>query len=639
MATEQPNSGSVQCDAPEIVALVERRRAARQAGDFKAADAIRNELLHKHSMVVEDLPGGRSFARRRDVGPKRGAPPTRRDPSQIIETSLRNGGRDAAYLQATSVSQLANAALALVNDGETAQRDGTRVDAALRNLVQAAHHRLRDVPASCPEVAAALAAANTAFTFALAGVVDTTLYNLLGDAIATTLRKRGRKMKAANVMAALEKVAAAGLHRGHECFQVALELVAADRAAGHRLGFANTKSVRQLERAGALSTFDDQPLLWLFRHATRQRKRRVQELPRLSVEAVQAAVTSPTHETRDASAQKVARLELDASCHDVLDIGCGFGVSLLGLADELRDRTLRAPQDHLRVGPIDLSSQHCRLFGFDLNSAATTFAQSAVRRLGLSTQHVHFVTATAEDALRWAGADLQSAQRPVSILLQFPTPFKISDARRRQQEQEQEAQNDQNQSNEASEHEQNQRTSSGSANINGNSQLPGDNDAFMVNDRIVRMAVEAMRRRPGGFLYLQSNVEDVAVAMRRRIEVAARGVLVPHVPADDAVDDQHTHHTATAGSTTRPAAVETAEAAAETLNLRQKRLAEAASCGGSIAECVATGSGWLKHSPMPRRARTETEVAYATDGKPVYRVLFVHAHGRRGEMTTEGVPT
>jgi cysteinyl-tRNA synthetase len=43
--------------SPEILALLEARQAARQAKDFKRADALRDELKAK-GWVIEDTPKG-----------------------------------------------------------------------------------------------------------------------------------------------------------------------------------------------------------------------------------------------------------------------------------------------------------------------------------------------------------------------------------------------------------------------------------------------------------------------------------------------------------------------------------------------------------------------------------------------------
>ena len=157
------------------------------------------------------------------------------------------------------------------------------------------------------------------------------------------------------------------------------------------------------------------------------------------------------------------------------------------------------------VGPVKVPTT-AQLVGFDINSTAVRFANASAHRLGLPDSLVKFVCAPAGDAVEWAEHEPSSC--PLSFLLQFPTPFKVAvpvvgDGQQRNAEVGAHPDGD----------------------FGGNSQLPDDDDGFMANVRLVDSAVRAMRRRPGGFLFLQSNVEDVAVAMRNRVRHAEHNAM------------------------------------------------------------------------------------------------------------------
>ena len=153
----------------------------------------------------------------------------------------------------------------------------------------------------------------------------------------------------------------------------------------------------------------------------------------------------------------------------------------------------------------------------------------------------------------------------------------------------------------------------------GNAQLPG-RDGFMANDTLVRAAVDAVasrraRARGGSFLYVSSNVEDVAIEMRAAVERAARGRL----RAVGASELLQPSASAERGET---AAADPRTVFAD-LPIGTLRQAKHAQRGGERAH----GAGWLPASPLPRRARSETEVLCGLEGKPVFRCLFVPVGG------------
>ena len=128
---------------------------------------------------------------------------------------------------------------------------------------------------------------------------------------------------------------------------------------------------------GNYSLHSPRPLLWLFRHSTRQGRRCIP--PR----------ASKVHEAVERLRQSSQPL--------VIDLGCGFGASSLGLA-----------QGGDAVLAVDASA-HC-----------IRYATALSRRWQLPQSQVSFVQCAAEDAL----AAVRGVEIDVKwILINFPTPF------------------------------------------------------------------------------------------------------------------------------------------------------------------------------------------------------------------------
>lgn len=142
-------------------------------------------------------------------------------------------------------------------------------------------------------------------------------------------------------------------------------------------GCPSSSNLRDLE-VGNYSLHSPRPLLWLFRHSTRQGRRCIP--PR----------ASKVHEA-------VKRLR-QSSQPLVIDLGCGFGASSLGLA-----------QGGHAVLAVDASA-HC-----------IRYATALSRRWQLPQSQVSFVQCAAEDAL----AAVRSVEMAAVkwILINFPTPF------------------------------------------------------------------------------------------------------------------------------------------------------------------------------------------------------------------------
>jgi hypothetical protein len=127
----------------------------------------------------------------------------------------------------------------------------------------------------------------------------------------------------------------------------------------------------------------------------------------------------------------------------------------------------------------------------------------------------------------------------------------------------------------------------------GNSQLPTSAvDGFMVSSNLLKLAADLLQGsdgRPGGKLIMQSNCEDVAVWMR---DIAINQAGFEIVRLENEVEIVQ-------GTPTR-----------RTMNW--------IAMGGERA----LGPGWSSEPLLPRKGRTETEIACILNGTPVHRCIL-----------------
>lgn len=235
---------------------------------------------------------------------------------------------------------------------------------------------------------------------------------------------------------------------------------------------------------------------------------------------------------------------LDTSRPLVIDLGCGYGVSLLGLAY------------------VD-SSRTRNYIGCDLSTVAVAYAKSISERWNL-TGTCRFCVAPVEELVAWLTESYKG--RVEFVLVQFPTPYKLVAP---------------------------VPCNAATAKI-GNAQLPSADECFMVTQTLVDGVLRLLH--PGGSLYVQSNVEDVAVSVKHKVEQSD-------------VSPSWSY-----GSEEKAQRVE--GASKEKVGTQRQLLW--ASMGGELA----VGEGWLSASPLSASARTETEAAYDISGKPVHRIMW-----------------
>jgi hypothetical protein len=151
----------------------------------------------------------------------------------------------------------------------------------------------------------------------------------------------------------------------------------------------------------------------------------------------------------------------------IVDLGCGFGLTLLGLAGH------RPPTDADMGDDSPLiSTNGCNLLGCDANPINVNYAKGIACRWGMEDR-LQFIRTSTSELL----SALVAEKVPVQlVLLQFPTPYRLQEGE-------------------------------------GNSQLPPSSDdysTFMASKAAIHQIAQLNN---GAQLLMQSNCEDVALQM------------------------------------------------------------------------------------------------------------------------------
>jgi SAM-dependent methyltransferase len=484
-------------------------------------------------------------------------------------------------------------------------------------------------------------AADAAFWFALAGAIvpsseddskDTTdknnsdnhLFSYLVQIATSELERFGNRptCRSKHIWHIVERFAAAAILPPSHPKMKQLHVVAYDLLQKKREEVQQTpptspeRSDDALEqlRQHTFSLHSDRPLLLLWKFSTKQRKQRAfldsaakhwqKELtePHLAggengdanfVSNTDDILQESTPENDDGLAIDWKSIYNDTSRPLVVDVGCGMGVSPLGLASlnpQIDDSTT------VFMGGVHGTTdwKSCNFAGVDLSRLAIGFAEGVAHRWDL-THKLHFFAMPAEELLEQV---IQSYPGPISVItIQFPTPYRLitktlasSDSLTEDRDDDNDARNKEDDENEPIVDD----------DFQGNSQLPADaKKGFMVTDELLCQAYRALSPHENGRLLLQSNCEDVAVSMRdMALETAGFQIC----------DDNDTNTNAASIPNNTPL---------EPYRLTQ-RTERYAAAGGKRAE----GKGWNSSRILPRQGSTETEVACELNGTPVHRCLL-----------------
>ena len=408
-------------------------------------------------------------------------------------------------------------------------------------------------------------AADAAFWFALAGIKDGELYKLLTAVAVKEMQRFGARpsCRVKDLMAVLDRLAAAGIRNNSELDYITQMIIQ-----------SKTRQYGKEENLSAalkcpVNLHSESCLLMLWKFSARQRKQK--SFLRMAAEhgdSTKADIEGSLLSEANTSAAATYlsydwnTIYRDASRPLVIDVGCGMGVSLLGLATI--DGSFQ-PNDSSGSNGLQQDWSGCNFLGVDLSALAIGYANNIATRWNL-TDKLFFAVDDSERLLNTVAACYPG---PVAwVLVQFPTPYRLN----------------------ATATTENVTVVSPS----GNSQLPKSaSDGFMVTPDCLRQVGNILRgsdcTSPTGHLLLQSNCEDVAIYMK------------------DMANDL--------GMSSVKAIKYCAKSSNRT---RTQRGQTWMAMGGKQA----IGPEWWLEPILPRLGRTETEVGCILNETPVHRCVL-----------------
>jgi SAM-dependent methyltransferase len=381
--------------------------------------------------------------------------------------------------------------------------------------------------------------------------------------------------RAKDIYQILERFAAAGIQKAPELEEVARNCL---RLKASMEGTSNSASGLD----SLLDFHSDRSLLLIWKFSTKQKKQRA---------FLQSALKHwERHKETGGANQKSKALSksefvtqpqeydwdtmfADPSLPLVVDIGCGMGVSLLGLSSSTDENSNQASSQLLSGNHPLTTWQDCNFVGVDLGALGIGYARSVASRWCLEDR-LQFVVDSAEDFVEKVK---ESYPGPIRLfLIQFPTPYRLKPAE-----------------------------TNDSYAKSGNSQLPTSaNDGFMVTEKLLRLIHESLLKTNGRLL-IQSNCEDVAVGIRN-LACKEVGFLFESMSTN----------------------VESSPFTSVSVTPRiPQRTADWIAMGGERAN----GPGWFGNPLLHREGATETEVACALNGTPVHRCLLRPSGNKKAE--------
>ena len=516
--------------------LIRERSTARWNGDYSAADKVRaridetcvvipwERIMKEIGKNVDDLHNILDAQQRNEIGlecrvtiadvPRSegglsswGLTPTR-DLFFDYDASADVGNED-------NVLRLAHAALGL---SVSASERGVVVDIDIMNgLVRRAANRLQLLkrrrrtlalllhPEGSAGVTVAAGelhgrkAADAALWFALSGVDNVGLFDDLIDITTDELRRFGRNpgCRAKDVLHIIERIAMAGIDTdsSRALYRVAANCLEAKMTSADEDDDGVESNIDYEYIISSLSDnsfglHSDRSLLGLWRFSTRQRKQRsfFENAARHFDSQFRGNETTVVASSREDQYNWSAIFE-DPSRPLVVDIGCGMGVSLLGLASS-------SPDSIDDQAEIQIDWSQCNFIGIDLSHLTIGYGQSVRSRCGLG--NLAFVVDSAENCLIRICTSYPG--KVALAMIQFATPYRFQD-------------------------------DVASSRRGFNSQLPDGaaSDDFMVSENLLSR-IHYVLSKSKGHLLIQSNCEDVAVHIRNVAtkKVGFKSRLVSH---------------------------------------------------------------------------------------------------------------
>jgi len=658
----------------DIDGLVTQRGQARWEGNYTLADKLKQDMFQIElptglELVLEDVPrsqGGGSLWKVVHKSP---------DEQALQEQSRSSSSSSSSVL---SVLQLAHSALGLAVTCSKKMEDFDQKQSRLTPLVEQARSSLlawkqvqeqlldelrvsnNSDTSQCSEeefvgggggdhdtdqrsqwsfVEATLRgrkAADAAFWFALAGVTDQELFDLLALVCTKELHRFGHKTtcRAKDILQMMDRFAAAGVQSGEH---PALEDIA-QRCLQMKEYPETSIDYSSTIESNLLDLHSDQSLLMLWKFSARQKKQQSflesaqkhwendhhqQQQQQQQMTTTESLQTDSNEEdvTKIASQHHYLHVKKKRSSQGrivwserfddptkplVIDVGCGMGISLLGLAS-LGNNVSDSSNNNF-VNLVSEKFHDCNMLGVDLSGLAVGYAQGIAKRWGLS-HRLQFEVTTAESLLEQVRA---SYPGPVFLcLVQFPTPYRLPVRAQALEDsglQDEEA----------------AATASLLLSSSGNSQLPKSAlEGFMVSPALLDLIQQVLLKDSTlkskdddyvdpKFLLLQSNCEDVAVWMQQTaVETVGYQAISMAYPVEE-------ESTQADGSSTN--GIHSSNCS-EWLPKRTQNWIE---MGGDRA----IGNFWSSRSLLPREGSTETEVACRTNKTPIHRCVLSPRQGQ-----------
>jgi hypothetical protein len=596
----------------EITALIEQRNIHRRDRQYAEADVI------KQSLKVH-VPG-----------------------IKILDTPFKQGGGSTWYIEVVLPSEVSLVELSK----EVFKINDPTSEAVIAIVQEAKHycnlceqHRGKYEGSLRPSDAQGRQWADAAFHFAMGGVQDEALYGGLVEGARAELKRVGNRksFRSIDIIQIAEKFASAGV-LDQSLYLTISELVREKTPSKAAL----PDSIPDLQ-SGKYTLLSDRPLYALFRFAARQSKHgRQREYVddddledegegegegQYEEEVLQAGggdADSSSKPNEVPSDFDVNTLFENPTLPLVFDLGCGYGVSLLGLS-------YTYAQD-------EESPAKYNFLGCDMSARAINFANGICHRWSMHKQCAFIVS----DIVKGLKI-VQNYAGPVHwVSINFPTPYRQVMIPEMIETYSLAAECEVGS---RPSHTLEQQVSS------CNSQLPSLISDFMVTREVYQLIETLFRsslntHQRKAYLYLQSNVQDVAIVMN--------GMLVEYLQSSQAVFDSMSVLSETTAwfdmdKNEKCLTLLTKKRKLEDVNdtpvpsqrqLFWKEKGGKDSLSGFIlAAAYDDGDGgastkselkessefWLEESPLPGLAKTETEVMCKYNNKPVYRQLFSFA--------------
>jgi hypothetical protein len=686
----------------EIEALVIERAKLRLERNYNAADSIKEKLNLQYNIEITDLPykaGGHSTWRYVE--------------SHFSENESKSEVTVNEVELQESLMWLAGSAYELISSKERSEE--SVVDSSISILHHTAFFASRESgPAKIKEMQGRKFA-DAAFKFSLAGISSNDLYEMLLKGASSEIKRYGQRnsCRPTDILQVVERLAVAGI-LNQDLYQHASKVLLYKTERRTLAKSLQYEAAITMLSSGEFSIFSDMPLLWLWRFAARQRKHGNQMTEASDFPLSDLTITklggsnsklcdiqqegNETSLTSQYNAEERLQLPLfdDPTLPLVIEIGCGFGVSMLGLSY----------RENLMNSSASISRKH-NFLACDMSNIAIGYARGISKRWGMDG-YCQFLEADAMSFLQLIQKDYLGSVE--CILINFPTPYQFGAEIKT---------DDASKNNVTSVSGIGQKTKgergvgkeSVTDKLPGNAQLPNDLRDFMVTHNIIDLCKQILQKNDSSgsrfiqvkdnldnndmnhgenydksindilqrefrkYLLIQTNVEDVAITLKNMvisnssIGLGKFTIPVAAIEIQNLMDSWYTDYSgiikiddgyyrnrqleindifmidpplindlfsllsveelerSVSSASPLTSVIEIKENQNllqnndENINdnlLLQKRRDKWINSGGEMA----CGHGWLKSSPLPPQARTETEAMCEHEGKPVHRILF-----------------